>query len=195
MITLASIVEGHGEVAAVPLLLRRIVEAALPGSSLITPTPFRLPRGKFGDAHEVGWAVAVASRRVSGTGGLVILLDADDECPVALAANVHERVAKAAQCPVSVIAVVREFEAWFLASLPSLGSHPDITAGLPVGLDAEQVRDAKGRLQGAFASGKYSPTRHQPAFAAAMALDEARACRSFRKLEKEVRVLIGAPSP
>lgn len=193
MKTLASVVEGHGEVLALPILLRRLAQDVDPGDVISAPTPWRLPRGRFRVPGELERALAVVSRRVTGQGGVIILLDSDDDCPVTLATELAHRAAGAAApgCPVAVVAVQREFEAWFLAALDSLGSHPDVTAGLPSVADAEAVRDAKGRLQDAMVSAKYSPTRHQPAFVAAMDLEQARACRSFRKFDKEVRALLG----
>lgn len=45
-VTVATIVEGHGEVQALPKLLHRIA-AELAAGSLLTPTPNRVPRGKL----------------------------------------------------------------------------------------------------------------------------------------------------
>jgi len=193
VITLASVVEGHGEVLALPLLMRRVAQAAAPALAITAPTPFRLPRGKFHSPGELERAVAVASRRVGDTGGVMVVLDADDDCPVELADALLPRASAAAvhACPVAVTVVQREFEAWFLAALPSLGHHADVVPGLQALPDAEEVRDAKGRLQIAMPEVKYSPTRHRPAFVAAMDLQQARACRSFLKFEREVKAMLG----
>lgn len=175
---------------ALPLLLRRLAQRGEPGRAVVTPTPFRLPRGKFSVPGELERAVAVASRRVVDRGGVVVLLDADDDCPVELAEGLRARCAAVSGAvPVAVVVAQREFEAWFLAALPSLGGHPDVTsAAAPAG--PEVVRDAKGRLQEQMPLARYSPTRHQPAFVALMDLEQAGTCRSFRKLRADVEALL-----
>lgn len=197
MITLASVVEGHGEVQALPVLIRRLADRFRPGVSVDAPTPFRLPRGKFRVVGELERAVAVASRKVTAGGGVLVLVDADDDCPVQFAAELRGRCEPAAAgCPVAFVAANREFEAWFLAALPSLSSHPDVLPLARHADDGESVRDAKGRLQRHMMAGvKYSETRHQPAFSALMDLDQAAGCRSFRKLMADVERLLVVQYP
>lgn len=194
MITLASVVEGHGEVQALPVLVRRLADRFRPGVAVDAPTPFRLPRGKFRVVGELERAVAVAARKVIAGGGVLILVDADDDCPVEFAAELRSRCEPAAGGgPAAFVVAQREFEAWFLASLPSLSSHPDVSPSARHAGDCESVRDAKGRLQGQMMPGvKYSETRHQPAFSALMDLDLAAGCRSFRKLMVDVEHLLAA---
>jgi hypothetical protein len=47
MLQLASIVEGHGDVKAVPLLIRKIALAVDPGMALQVLPPLRVPRYKL----------------------------------------------------------------------------------------------------------------------------------------------------
>lgn len=77
---IASIVEGDGEVSALPKLLHRIA-AELGVSGLLTPTPMRIPRGKITIAGGIERGVAAGALRVPGNGGVLVLLDADDDCP------------------------------------------------------------------------------------------------------------------
>lgn len=192
MITLATVVEGFGEVQALPVLLRRLAADLRPGVPVDVPTPFRLPRGRFAVTGELSRAVAVASQRVV-EGGVLVLADADDDCPATFGEQLRQRSEAVAQGRrVGVVLANREFEAWFLASLTSLSAHPDIDDGALDLDEPERVRDAKGRLQAHMAAAKYSATRHQPAFAARMDLDSAASCRSFRKLRSEVEKLLGA---
>ena len=44
---IATIVEGHGEVEAVPLLLRRIAQGISPGLVVDVPRPIRVKRQQF----------------------------------------------------------------------------------------------------------------------------------------------------
>lgn len=191
MKTIATVVEGHGEVQALPILLRRLAQEVAGTASVAVPTPFRLPRGQFQRADELERAVAVAARRVPGAGGVLVLADADDDCPVELAADLLARAQSvAAGRRVEVVLAQREYEAWFLASLESLGAHPDVHVAGPFAGYPESIRNAKGRVAQFMPNAKYSETRHQPAFSALMDLEAAAACRSFRKLQSSMERLL-----
>jgi len=84
-------------------------------------------------------------------------------------------------CPVGVVLAVREYESWFLASIPSLRTHPDILDEAPAHEAPETVRDAKGELSWRLSVPRYSEMRHQPAFSQQMDLGQASACRSFAR--------------
>ncbi|TFV58332.1 UNVERIFIED_ORG: DUF4276 family protein [Bacillus sp. AZ43] len=189
---IATIVEGAGEVKALPTLLRRI--AVDTGTyDLSVPSPWRLRRDRF--SRDLGAAAAAAAARVSGAGGLLVVLDADDDCPVELATHLagiaRERVS---HCPVEVAVASREFEAWFLASAPALLAHRDVVAQLTVP-DPDAPRGAKEKLEEAM-SRKYSPTLHQPAFAALMDMETAASCsRSFRHFREAVIRLLAWVGP
>ena len=108
---LVPIVEGYGDLEAVPLLLRRILL----------------------DRHWSHWSVAAPKRAGSlaalkknlgqfiqyaqlekDCGGILVLLDLDDGCPkkeaYTLAAQVHQLHPR---YPVAVVLVHREYETWF----------------------------------------------------------------------------------
>jgi hypothetical protein len=111
-VTIASIVEGDGEVRALPKLLHRIA-AELGVGGLMTPTPMRVPRGKLTCPGGIERAVAALAIRVIGAGGVLVVLDADDDCPAELGPQLLLRARKAR--PDQRIAVVlanHEFEAW-----------------------------------------------------------------------------------
>jgi len=110
--TIASIVEGHGDVAAVPILLRRLArEAGLP--TVNAPRPIRIPKTKLvrpdGTVNddELGRAVLLAASRLPdpGTGGVLVLLDADDSCPAVIAPRILE-AARAARSDVAIAVVL-----------------------------------------------------------------------------------------
>jgi len=187
----ACVVEGHGEVQALPVLVRRLALAARPDARVIVPRPFRLPRGRFKAKGDLERAVAVVAQRVD-RGGVLVLADADDDCPVELADELRGRLAGRVSCPVAVVLAVREYGAWFLASMSSLRNHPDVSSDAQDTDAPEQVRDAKGELSRRLSVPKYSETRHQPAFSQHMDLDQASTCRSFRKLRAEVERLMRA---
>ena len=88
---------------------------------------------------------------------------------------------------ISVVVANREYEAWFLAAVGSLAGMSNLPDSLVAPEDPEDIRGAKEWISKKMGvSHKYSPARHQVAFSAAIALEDARACRSFRKFEKEI---------
>jgi hypothetical protein len=188
---LVSIVEGHGDETAVPVLLRRLCAQLAPTRAVEVLRPIRLPRTQLEDATRLGRVVELAVRKAQPEGAVLLLMDADEACPVDLA----DRVRKVLGGTVGgvrkgLVFAQREFEAWFLASASSLAGF----RGFPVGLQAparpEEVAGAKEWLSRMARPSRYSETVDQPALAARMDLDQARACRSFRKLEAELERLL-----
>lgn len=82
-VTIVSVVEGDGEVRALPKLLYRLARE-VGVASLRVPAPMRVPRGKLTTQGGIERAVGAAAQRVGAAGGVLVLLDADDDCPAAL---------------------------------------------------------------------------------------------------------------
>lgn len=173
--TIAAVVEGHGEVQAVPILLRRVASEIFGVHYVVLPPPFRVKRQLMTRKAGLANAVAVQAARVGEHGGVLIMADADDDCAVTLADEVR-RVA--APTPVEVAVAVREFEAWFLGAVESLRGHRSVRGDAGFGGDPEEPRGAKGVLA-AVMTEPYRETLHQPAFAASMDLHAAQRLRSF----------------
>jgi len=190
----ACIVEGHGEVEAVPILIHRIAERLEVGIRVLPP--LRVPKGKLLRAGELERAVELQARKLAGAGGIAIVIDADDDCPAELGPLLLERAARArSDMSVAVVLAKRKFEAWFLAAAESLAGHRGLAADLRAPPDPEAIRGAKewlsARMQGASA---YSETLDQPALAAVLNLDRARRAASFDKFFRElVRLLSTTP--
>jgi hypothetical protein len=141
--------------------------------------------------------VELAMRSVAGTGALLVLLDADDDCPATLGPELLTRVrAVREDVPAVVVVANREFEAWLLASADSLRGHRGLPDDLEPPGDSEAIRDAKGWLQDRRIDGRaYSPTIDQPALTAVLQLDRARTrSASFDKLWRDIEHLIAATS-
>lgn len=184
---IATVVEGHGEVAALPVLLR--VVAAHLGRQVVVPTPFRQPRSKLVLPSELDKAVRVVGARVNGAGGTLVLLDADDDCPVALRGRLSSSLS-AARGRVEIVVANREFEAWFLASITSLRGHRSVAGDASWVADPDEPRDAKKRLEQQMVE-SYKETRHQPAFSARVDVDAALdRSRSFRRFVHAVKTLL-----
>lgn len=180
------IVEGHGELAAVPVLLRRVALWLSPTESVDVSPPIRVKRNRFiGDENEFRKYVELASMKCDNDGLVLILLDADDDCPANLGVRLMERARQVApHRRVSVVLANREFEAWFIGAAASLnGFRGLVVCETDLNVDPEQPRDAKGWIGSRMRCRNYGVTTDQPAFAARMDLEAARLrCRSFRKL-------------
>lgn len=179
------IVEGHGEVQAVPVLLRRVAQWRTPGSVAEVVPPIRVRKDRFLNRDaEFQRYLQLAATKCGDDGWILILLDADDECPAEIAPEILRRVkACTAHRPVSIVLAKREYEAWFIAAASSLDGRRAFSLSATVAIDAETPRDAKGWIGARIAGRAYSEITDQPAFSALMDLQQTfDGSRSFRKL-------------
>jgi hypothetical protein len=194
MAFIAPIVEGHGEVDALPALLYRIRDAVAPAAPLRVNPPIRVKAGSFlHDADHFRKHVSLAAAKAAQAGGSVlILLDCDDGCPAEIGPGLLERAkAVRSDVPVFVALAYREYETWFLAAIRSLCG----VVGLPQELEPpawfETIRDAKGWIGERMPDG-YDPVRHQLPLTRRMDLDQARAAASFDRLYRALGRLLAA---
>lgn len=189
----APIVEGDGEVAALPILLRRLNEWLRPEQSLTVMPPIRVRRDRFiRKDDEFRRHLLLAAAKCGPNGWVLILLDADDDCPAILGQSLLERAsAIAPHRPVSVVLANREYESWFIAAARSLDGHRTFELGEQPPADAELNRDAKGWIKRQMRSRSYGETTDQPALTARMDISQAfDGSRSFRKLCADVKRMI-----
>lgn len=186
------IVEGPGEVDAVPSLLGKIlaqmgrydIQVALPRNAL--------GRGNLTKPKLLEALIADCSNE-RGCGAILILMDADKDCPVKLAQNFSRR-AQAMGPRHSVVTVIAkcEYEAWFLASLETM---PGLPEGLIYPGDVEARVGVKGWLdQHFFPPGRaYKPTINQMPMTKRLDTALARErSRSFRRLWHGVEQALAA---
>lgn len=187
---IAPIVEGDGEEQAIRLLIQQIGYVRL-GRYIEVTKAYRLGRGKMLHHAELCRAVRLQNEAVSASqGGVLVVLDADDDCPVELHDTV-ERLVKASGLSCEVVAANREYEAWFLAAMQSLWMHRHVRDDAAYDEDPDSPRDAKGCLADRMNT-RYRPKEHQPAFSSLVDPDLAFIrSRSFRRLCKAVEVLAG----
>lgn len=146
---LAAIVEGDGEVAALPVLLR----GWFPPLELLKP--IRVKRDAFLSQEGYRQRYLELARRLGAT-RLLVLLDSDDACPAEHApAWLAQLVQEAPDLSPSLVLACREFESWFLAG----GDCLDLAASTEV----EAIRGAKEEIRRQF--GYYAPTVDQPRLA------------------------------
>ena len=177
------IVEGQGDEAAVPLLLRRLRDEAK-AWGLEVGRPHRKKRTQLVKKDSLQSAIGVAALREDCV-AILVLFDADDDCPKEMAPKLEEWAREAAGGkPCAVVMANREYEAWFLASIEALRGKASILPDAHSHANPEAPRDAKAELERCMPRGaSYSPTVDQAPLTAHLDLERAyRHCRSFRKL-------------
>ena len=120
------IVEGHGEVQAVPVLLRRLIPEL--GCYVEVGTPIRQKRTEIVREQDFKRAIQLARLR-SETRAVLVLFDADDDCARDIVPPMRQWAQEVApDLPCAVVLARREYEAWFLAALESLRGQRNIRA-------------------------------------------------------------------
>jgi len=190
--SLGLVVEGHGEIDAMPILIRRIVDRICPGLGLELPRPYRLKRGLMKKDVELSSAVELMARKVGPGEPILIVLDADTDLGCKLAPEVHAIASKArSDRGVGVVVAVREYEAWLIAGLAPLAGSFGITPSLPPVDDPESLPNPKAWLKRHMDA--YSEMVDQAKLSKAIDLDLARRTYSFHKLERELIRLLDLP--
>ena len=187
------IVEGHGEVSALPVLLRRFRDEAEVWDVDIG-RPIRRPRSRLVKEEEIQQAVRLALLQPD-CGAVLILFDGESDCPADLGPTVQEwATAAAGGTPCCVVLAHREYEAWFLAAIESLRGRRGILLDAEPHSDPERPRGVKEQLEGRMEpAATYLETTDQPAFSALFSLPAAyRRSRSFRKLADSFGNLVRA---
>lgn len=182
----ASIVEGDGEVAALPVILRRLNEWRTPEAVVNVLPPIRVYKDRFlNRPDEFSRHVLLAAGKCGDNGWILIVLDADDDCPKIKSAEILQRAqAIASHRDIAVVLANREYEAWFIAAAGSLHGFRGFSCTLDdEQVDAEIYRNAKGWMRERMSGGAYGETTDQPAFSSKFDLATAyERSRSFRKL-------------
>jgi hypothetical protein len=183
------IVEGHGDVAAVPIVLRRIAEEVPSAQGIEVVRPIRIPKEKLVKGVELERATRLATLSLPDGGIVLVLLDCERPgCPANEGPALLRRVKAAAPNHDCVVVLAhQEFETWFLTAARSLAGFRGLPENLAPPQDPPAIRGAKEWLsRHMHGNPSYSETLDQPAFAAIMNLQEARQDDSFDKLWREI---------
>lgn len=193
-IVVSCIVEGHGDSKALPVLVRRVAAEVTPGAWVDVPRPIRVPKNRLVKAGQLEREVERAAGNVADRGGILLLIDADDDCPASLGPELLHRARQTrGDKLIAVVLAKREFEAWFLAGAPSLRGRRGLRADLEAPSDPEAIGGAKEWLRARQEVGNYAPAVDQPALTDALDLSLARqASASFDKCWREVARLLHA---
>ena len=197
---LVALVEGEGDQAAVPGLLRRLLLACAPPHEAPYWQPAKLPPMTVGELKDLYKRLDDHARTLrilmtqGNCRGALVLLDLDDEprCPKEEAVKLARAFgAYGLPYPVVVVFARREYEEWFVASLPSIvpqsALFPDKTTRRDY--PPESKRGVKEWLADR-TTPKYKPTHHQAELTRHLDPALARECRSFQRLEHAVAQLI-----
>jgi len=194
-VELGCIIEGDGERDALPILLRRVIQEIDPSLYERILRPFRRPRGQLSSQRQITEAVDFVLRTLTPPCAILILIDADDDCPAELGPRLlgWARTVRS-DLPMAVVLANREYEAWFVAAAESLRGHRGIQPDVVVPPDPEVISGAKEWLTERMSRGQpYKPTSHQASFSATIDLAMARQrAPSFDKLCRDVRRLVDA---
>ncbi len=189
-LAIASIVEGHGDEKAVPLLLRRLFQelAGVPYVDVIRP--IRIVRSKLVQDATLLKAVDLAELKLASTHcerkWIIIIFDADEDLACRLAPQLLSKLQEQrAHLDISIVLPVPEYETWFVAAAESLEKYLHID-DVTVPFNPEQTKTKKAWLQQRF-RGRYTETIEQAALTSVMSLALCRErSASFDKLCREV---------
>ncbi|MBK9129079.1 MAG: hypothetical protein IPM13_14950 [Phycisphaerales bacterium] len=176
-VEVAPIVEGHGDVEAVPVLLR-LIEPRVD-----VKRPVRFPRARLLEEQELIRAGRIAASNITGAGAVLLVIDADEDCAADLGSRLETILTRALQGVTCRVALaVREFEAWIV--------------GGDAGYNVDNP-DEVGRLKGRIAArhGRYKETADQARFTARIDVARLQASsRSFRRLQACIAAIVEAHS-
>jgi hypothetical protein len=186
------IVEGHGEVESVPLLIRRIAESVASTQYVDVFRPIRVKRQKIVIEGELEKAIELAAMQTNAGDAILVLLDAEQDCPATLGPSLLARAVRArSDRNIRVVIAKREYEAWFLAAAHSIAGHRGLAANLEQPSDPEGNPSAKAWLTAHMRAGAaYRETLDQPALTAIFDLQAARNAPSFDKLWRDVASVV-----
>lgn len=185
------IVEGHSEVFSVPILLRRLMQQG--GTyDLEVAKPFRVKRDLVVRPGGLEKALEFASLSRPNAVAILVLLDADDDCPAKLGPELAKRCLDATQLPTLVVHATREFEGWILGAKESLRGVRGIRNDAVAPEKPERIRGAKERLsKNMEGSRRYLSVDDQPAFVERMDFELAHArCPSFARFVRRFGGLV-----
>lgn len=192
-ISIVPIVEGKGEVIAVPILLRRILQEEMHIWDIDVAKPVLAKRNLVVKEGKLEERIKIALTDRDHPGAVLILLDTDpDDCPAQIGPTLRERALKVTHLPVAVVLANLEFKAWFLGAKESLRGHCGIRDDVEAPVGPETIRGAKESLSRNMIPGRrYLPIADQASLCSKLDLQVCRSrCPSFDKLIRDITNLV-----
>lgn len=195
--TIVAIVEGDGEENAVPQLIRNILWERLLRYDITVSRPIVAKgEGTFQKRAERFLRYAIKA----GCDGILVLMDADDNCPYDKARNISLRASELGlNVPTVIVYAKSEYETWFISSL---SDHTGDEIRNRLGMDqlvnapdnVEDIRGAKEWLTRHMPFGRrYRETADQEHLTPYIDFDLTHGrSRSFRRLCHAVEQLVDA---
>jgi hypothetical protein len=149
--------------------------------------PIRIPAEAFFDRKKLSRSLNIAIADREERHLVLLLRDADEECPVEVAGRILRAVDSISEIQILVVVAKCEYESWFIAATPSLSGKRGLPDDLSVPANHDSIRGAKEWLSSKMGHrNKYGETVDQPAFSQLMDLEMACANPSFRRLYDRV---------
>lgn len=190
-LTVAAIVEGHGECSAVRTVVTRVWTELLGGEYVNVLRPIRRPRSKLIRPEELLDAIDLADLKLREHAAddpslVLVIFDADEDLPCVVVPALLEVVRQSrSHLDVAIVLPKIEFETWFAAAAPSLTEFFDLSITAPAG-DPEEAGQRKGTVV-RWMHGQYAPRVDQVRLTQAMDLNLCRSrSKSFAKLCREL---------
>jgi len=192
---LVCIVEGHGEVEAMPNLCSRIVELLEAWDWFVDPNPIRQPKGRLVDhchnesqglGNKEGIQKAMALARARPADAVLVICDSDDDCAARWGPSATSIVGSILLG--TAVMIEREYETWLLLGLDPRELE---CAGIK---NPNRKRDAKGALRAV--RGSYKPSTDQLRMTREMDIARVWSCSdSFDKLVRSLALVFGVVAP
>ena len=197
MPTIVPVVEGAGDVAAFPELLTRILlekynrtdVIVAHGKSNVVST-----NGRTNLENKLEKFLQHA-RNKPKCDGILVLSDADDDCPVDESRHLSQRCEPFRSiCPVEVVYAHRQYESWFLVCLDTIRGQGLIPDTASISVPVESTNNPKQWLTDQMPPGRaYKGTTHQASLSGLIDIDLAyHNSRSFRRLCHALEQLLDA---
>jgi len=195
-----SIVEGKGELQAVPVLIRRILaEINVHDATILDPVRVRRDKQLKESDNELLRALSFAIAKLgNNVGTILILIDSEGDCAVEMSLGLRDRArAVRSDLPIHVVIAHPKYETWFLAGANTFAGQRGLLDDLSDHPSPERVQGAKQWLTDHMAGSRaYSETTDQAAFSATFVMVAARRnCTSFDKFYRTVCAITAAQGP
>ena len=194
------IVEGDGEMTAAPILFRKLLDEMNRYDIQVASPKNAHGRGNLQKTDGLEKFVKYAWKEPD-CGAIVILLDAEQECPKVIAKDFSQRIiALGVLYPVVIACAKRMYETWFLASMETivgkdLNGRPGLANKNLTISDVESIKGPKGWLNDLFPPGRaYRETADQEAMTrlldTSLAKERSRSfCRLCHALEQALEAI------
>ena len=185
------IVEGKGDALALPILVRRVLQAQGVADRVRVRKAARENKSTLLKPGEVE-RIARGALQKANDARVLVLVDADDGCAATLGPQLQRRLDREFDAGVcAAVVAVREYENWLIAGASAFSGNNTFRDSIRAPRNPESETDAKHWLN-ARRTGKYSydPVVDQAPLTELVDVGTIRErCRSFRKLWREVERL------